>query len=95
MLGQYVHACLILMLLMFSTNAICFWRRNLIFLDCWYCTIHVKITEHLDWLPDPVLNNSVTEYFIFSEAFSIQQQMTTRQSLKRDEHPMIGTNLVI
>ena len=55
--------------------------------DHWYCTMHQRRIENLDWLPDPVLNTNGSEYLPLNEIFGKPTTDAARPSLKKKPVP--------
>ena len=55
--------------------------------DCWYCTIHPRRVEDLNWLPDSVINHNKTDYLAFKDVFGKPTTDADRPSLKEKPAP--------
>ena len=50
--------------------------------DCWFCTIHPRRVEDLNWQPDSVMHYNKTDYLAFKDAFGKSTTDSDRPSLK-------------
>ena len=55
--------------------------------DCWYCTVHPRRVEDLNWLPDSVMKHNKTDYLAFKDVFGKPTTDADRPSLKEKPAP--------